>query len=119
MTEVEGTGLGLSIIRETIESLGGRVWTEFPDEGGSIFGFSLPSRRDEDSVAAGTDAIPQTFATQPRTYPAQTLRCEPRGRTPTADWSRAYVWISKRVSRNHLRAARIGRGYSRRFSFCL
>ena len=47
-------GLGLSIVQETIESLGGRVWTEFPDEGGSIFGFSLPSRRDEDAAAAGT-----------------------------------------------------------------
>ena len=54
VTGVEGTGLGLSIVQETIESLGGRVWTEFPDEGGSIFGFSLPSRREEDAAAAGT-----------------------------------------------------------------
>ncbi len=54
VTGVEGTGLGLSIVRETIESLGGRVWTEFPDGGGSVFGFSLPSRREEDAAAAGT-----------------------------------------------------------------
>ena len=54
VTGVEGTGLGLSIVRETIESLGGRVWTEFPGEGGSVFGFSLPSRREEDAAAAGT-----------------------------------------------------------------
>ena len=54
VTGVEGTGLGLSIVRETVESLGGRVWTEFPEEGGSVFGFSLPSRREEDAAAAGT-----------------------------------------------------------------
>ncbi|MDQ2667936.1 MAG: sensor histidine kinase [Gemmatimonadota bacterium] len=54
ITGVEGTGLGLSIVQETIESLGGRVWTEFPEEGGSVFGFSLPSRREEDAAAAGT-----------------------------------------------------------------
>ena len=54
VTGIEGTGLGLSIVRETIESLGGRVWTEFPAEGGSVFGFSLPSRREEDAAAAGT-----------------------------------------------------------------
>ena len=54
ITGVEGTGLGLSIVQETVESLGGRVWTEFPEDGGSVFGFSLPSRRDEDAAAAGT-----------------------------------------------------------------
>ena len=53
VSEVEGTGLGLSIVRETAESLGGSAWPEFPDEGGSIFVFSLPSRRDEDAAAAG------------------------------------------------------------------
>ncbi|MDQ3081526.1 MAG: HAMP domain-containing histidine kinase, partial [Gemmatimonadota bacterium] len=50
----EGTGLGLSIARETAESLGGRAWAEFPEEGGSIFAFSFPSRRTDDSAAAGT-----------------------------------------------------------------
>jgi signal transduction histidine kinase len=54
VTGVEGTGLGLSIVQETVESLGGRVWTEFPDDGGSVFGFALPSRREEDAAAAGT-----------------------------------------------------------------
>jgi signal transduction histidine kinase len=54
VTEVGGTGLGLSIVRETAESLGGRAWAEFPDEGGSVFAFSLPSRRAEDAAAAGT-----------------------------------------------------------------
>lgn len=54
VTTIEGTGLGLSIVKDTIESLGGRAWAEFPDEGGSVFCFSLPSRREEDAAAAGT-----------------------------------------------------------------
>jgi signal transduction histidine kinase len=45
---VEGTGLGLSIVRETIRSLGGRVWAEFPPDGGALFAFALPSRRASD-----------------------------------------------------------------------
>ena len=44
-SHVEGTGLGLSIVRETVRSLGGRVWAEFPPEGGTQFVFSLPARR--------------------------------------------------------------------------
>jgi signal transduction histidine kinase len=48
----EGTGLGLNIVQETMESLGGRAWAEFPDEGGSVFAISLPSRRAEDAEAA-------------------------------------------------------------------
>jgi signal transduction histidine kinase len=54
VTTIEGTGLGLSIVKDTIESLGGRAWAEFPEEGGSVFYFSLPSRREEDAAAAGT-----------------------------------------------------------------
>jgi signal transduction histidine kinase len=54
VTEVHGSGLGLSIVRETAESLGGRAWAEFPGEGGSVFAFCLPSRREEDAAAAGT-----------------------------------------------------------------
>jgi signal transduction histidine kinase len=50
---VEGTGLGLSIVRETVESMGGRAWAEFPESGETIFAFSLPSRRAEDAAAAG------------------------------------------------------------------
>lgn len=46
-TTVEGSGLGLSIVRETVESLGGRAWAEFPDEG-AVFAFSLPCRRSEE-----------------------------------------------------------------------
>ena len=49
----EGTGLGLNIVQETVASLGGRAWAEFPEEGGSVFAFALPSRREEDAAAAG------------------------------------------------------------------
>ncbi len=45
----EGTGLGLSIVRETINSLDGTVWAEFPAEG-SIFGFRLPCRREDEQA---------------------------------------------------------------------
>jgi signal transduction histidine kinase len=50
MPDVEGTGLGLSIIRDTLGSLGGRAWAEFPATG-SVFAFSLPCRRQSDVAA--------------------------------------------------------------------
>jgi signal transduction histidine kinase len=53
VTEATGTGLGLSIVRETAESLGGGAWAEFPEDGTTVFAFSLPSRREEDAAAAG------------------------------------------------------------------
>jgi signal transduction histidine kinase len=52
MPDVEGTGLGLSIIRDTVSGLGGRAWAEFPEKG-SVFAFSLPSRREADVEAVG------------------------------------------------------------------
>jgi signal transduction histidine kinase len=54
VTGAEGSGLGLSIVRETAESLGGRAWAEFPEDGETVFAFSLPSRREEDAASAGT-----------------------------------------------------------------
>lgn len=56
-SEVEGTGLGLSIVRETVHSLGGKAWAEFPPAGGSVFAFSLPFRRQRDSVGLSEQAI--------------------------------------------------------------
>jgi signal transduction histidine kinase len=53
VTGVEGTGLGLSLVRETIAALGGKAWAEFPEEGGTVFAFSFPSRREADAEAAG------------------------------------------------------------------
>ncbi|MEO5590154.1 MAG: sensor histidine kinase [Gemmatimonadaceae bacterium] len=54
VTEAEGTGLGLSLVRETAQSLGGRAWAEFPEDGSTVFAFSFPSRRQDDAAAAGT-----------------------------------------------------------------
>ena len=47
-THVQGTGLGLSIVRDAVQSLGGRVWAEFPEQG-SVFAFTLPCRRASDT----------------------------------------------------------------------
>jgi len=44
-------GLGLTIVRETVASIGGRAWAEFPEGVGSVFAFSLPSRRRDDIEA--------------------------------------------------------------------
>ena len=51
ITGAEGSGLGLSIVRETVESIGGRAWAEFPECAGRVFVFSLPSRRRDEIVA--------------------------------------------------------------------
>lgn len=51
ITGLEGTGLGLSIVRETVQSLGGDAWAEFPATG-SVFAFSLPVRRLSDPAPA-------------------------------------------------------------------
>lgn len=39
-------GLGLSIAREYVERHGGEIWAEAPVEGGAIFAFTLPMRRE-------------------------------------------------------------------------
>jgi signal transduction histidine kinase len=51
VTGADGTGLGLSIVRETVESIGGRAWAEFPGDAGSIFAFAIPARRSDDREA--------------------------------------------------------------------
>jgi signal transduction histidine kinase len=51
VTGADGSGLGLSIVRETVESIGGRAWAEFPDDAGSVFAFALPARRKDDREA--------------------------------------------------------------------
>ena len=61
VTCADGSGLGLSIVRETVESIGGRVWAEFPEGVGSVFAFSLPSRRRDD--VEGTSNHPESEKT--------------------------------------------------------
>ena len=58
----EGTGLGLNIVKETMESLGGRAWAEFPDEGGSVFAIAFPSRRAEDAEVVPESGTPALVA---------------------------------------------------------
>ena len=53
-TNISGTGLGLSIVRETVTTLGGRAWAEFPEEG-AVFAFSIPARRSDDPPAVATE----------------------------------------------------------------
>src|SRR5438552_978317 len=48
VTDADSSGLGLSIVRETVESIGGRAWAEFPEETGSTFAFAIPARRWDD-----------------------------------------------------------------------
>ncbi len=48
VTDANSSGLGLSIVRETVESIGGRAWAEFPEETGSTFAFAIPARRWDD-----------------------------------------------------------------------
>jgi len=51
VTDANGSGLGLSIVRETVESIGGRAWAEFPEDTGSTFAFAIPARRWDDLEA--------------------------------------------------------------------
>jgi len=64
VTDAEGTGLGLSIVRETVESIGGRAWAEFPEEQGTVFAFAIPSRRSDDLRPAegSSEAVEETAA---------------------------------------------------------
>jgi signal transduction histidine kinase len=55
--EIDGTGLGLSIVRETVTSLGGKVWADFRDDGTTFF-FTMPNRRSEDDAAAESADVP-------------------------------------------------------------
>ena len=64
-SDVEGTGLGLSIVADTVESLGGRAWAEFPDEE-TVFAFSLPFRRsDTDRVSTDGKSATEESARSP------------------------------------------------------
>jgi hypothetical protein len=42
-----GSGLGLAIAKAIVEQHGGQIGVDLPDEGGSVFWFSLPVAEDE------------------------------------------------------------------------
>jgi signal transduction histidine kinase len=65
--DIGGTGLGLSIVRETVTTLGGKAWAEFPEEG-AIFAFSIPARR------VGDPEAPRPAPTEPTTGEVTELR---------------------------------------------
>jgi signal transduction histidine kinase len=54
--DIDGTGLGLSIVRETAASMGGRAWVEFLEDG-TVFCFSIPTRRRSDEAAVVPDKV--------------------------------------------------------------
>lgn len=54
---IDGTGLGLSIVKETVTSFGGQTWVEFLEDG-TVFSFSMPSRRKDDAAAITPAAGP-------------------------------------------------------------
>ncbi len=59
---IDGTGLGLSIVRETVDSLGGRAWSEFTDTE-TVFAFALPSRRSGELTPVSTHAVARESVT--------------------------------------------------------
>jgi len=55
-SHASGMGLGLYISRQIIELHGGRIWAEFPPEGGSQFVFDVPSMKSVASARSGHPA---------------------------------------------------------------
>ena len=48
-TKRKGMGLGLSICRTIVEAHGGKIWVDTPPAGGTVFHFTLPGIRRQDS----------------------------------------------------------------------
>jgi PAS domain S-box-containing protein len=50
---IGGTGLGLYIARELVRRVGGRIWVEANDGGGSVFHVEIPAAREADLTQMG------------------------------------------------------------------
>ena len=54
--ELDGIGLGLAVARRYVELHGGRIWFEHPEEGGTVFCFTMPGSRDGAEPRVGAAA---------------------------------------------------------------
>jgi signal transduction histidine kinase len=54
--QVPGMGLGLYICREIVELHGGRIWAEFPDDGGARIVLTVPAAKTELAPGGGLTA---------------------------------------------------------------
>lgn len=55
----EGSGLGLSICRSYVEMLGGKIWMENNENGGSSFYFTIPCEYTTEDHTEAQDAFPE------------------------------------------------------------
>jgi signal transduction histidine kinase len=56
-TKVDGLGLGLSIVKKIVNRLGGRVGVDNPEDGGSLFWFTLPEAIGAETRVTGNNDI--------------------------------------------------------------
>ena len=79
VTRAEGTGLGLSLVRDAVEAMSGRAWAEFPADGGAVFAFSIPCRRDDRRAGRADPPAPGTRGQTDAREHTPTARRAPAG----------------------------------------
>jgi PAS domain S-box-containing protein len=73
-----GVGLGLSICKQLVEQMGGRIWADNNQGGGSTFSFTIRLQIGESAATPVTrtpsiNKLKRTVKPQPRTIPARAL----------------------------------------------